>query len=400
MQKGGTWIALHQFRSIQATPATPTVAQTMIMAELPNNRLKKRPQTAPRHLSSLQRYRSAVWVVLGSMLGSNPLEEKSMTNFAMPALNQNEVPDIRDALPLGADDGPPMSDLYRVLKKRGAMKRLGINLMHKHFDLASDEVLVENAHRVDRINHVLFTEMIYRLSFTVILIVIIIGSGCAELNQFDRRAGVEKTMGNTQQSKLADTHSKTPVCDTFLPPLASFKPGLPEYYGVYLSSRNGYVDLKPTVVANRFGLTVGDLGLAVDGFDRPPPLSIKETNPGFFVYEQGVNVSEIQLSPLVCVGSRRAYEFNIKNTNPAFFHNVYRRNYNDIVEINLWQAKGIIQLRVAPVSGKQDMYHLVPVSSLAPGRYALYLPTNLHQYNMIFSASLARQTGAFYFEVR
>jgi hypothetical protein len=86
------------------------------------------------------------------------------------------------------------------------------------------------------------------------------------------------------------------------------------------------------VVANRFGLTVGDLGQAVDGFDHSPSLSIKETNPAFLIYSQGVDVSEIRLSPLICVGSRSAYEFNIQNTDPAFFYNVYRRNYNDIVE--------------------------------------------------------------------
>ena len=204
----------------------------------------------------------------------------------------------------------------------------------------------------------------------------------------------------TATDSKASLESATPVCDTSSTPLATFKPGLPEYYGVYVTSRYGYVELKPMVVANRFGLTVGDLGQAVDGFDRSPSLSIKETNPAFLIYSQGVDVSEIRLSPLICVGNRSAYEFNIQNTDPAFFYNVYRRNYNDIIEINLWQANGMIKLRVAPVSGKQDMYHLVPVSSLAPGRYALYMSTNLHQYNMIFSASLARQTSAFYFEVQ
>jgi hypothetical protein len=69
---------------------------------------------------------------------------------AMPVQSQNELPDIRDALPLGPGDEALMGDLHEVLKKHSALKRFGITLLHKHFDLAPDEVLVENAHRVDR----------------------------------------------------------------------------------------------------------------------------------------------------------------------------------------------------------------------------------------------------------
>lgn len=60
-----------------------------------------------------------------------------MSNSAIPVLSQNELPDIRDALPLGPDDEPLMVDLYQVLKKYSALKRFGITLLHKHFDLAS-----------------------------------------------------------------------------------------------------------------------------------------------------------------------------------------------------------------------------------------------------------------------
>jgi hypothetical protein len=50
---------------------------------------------------------------------------------------------IGDVEPLGEDDRLILDDVKAVLEKHGALHRFGLMLMHSHFPLASDEVLVE-----------------------------------------------------------------------------------------------------------------------------------------------------------------------------------------------------------------------------------------------------------------
>lgn len=54
------------------------------------------------------------------------------------------LPDILEAKPLGADDKPLVEDLISVLRKHNALDRFGITLLHQHFPIGDDEVLVEN----------------------------------------------------------------------------------------------------------------------------------------------------------------------------------------------------------------------------------------------------------------
>lgn len=58
--------------------------------------------------------------------------------------------DIRDVEPLNNNDIPVMQDLYEVLKKHNALERFGVTLLHEHFDITEDEVLIEMTDRNSR----------------------------------------------------------------------------------------------------------------------------------------------------------------------------------------------------------------------------------------------------------
>lgn len=95
----------------------------------------------------------------------------------------------------------------------------------------------------------------------------------------------------------------------------------------------------------------------------------------------------------------KAYEFNILNTNPNFFYNIYRRSYYDEIPVNLWRPRSDVRLRIEPIPSKPDMYRLIPESALTPGRYALYFEKTIHQSDIVFTASPGRQASAFYFKI-
>jgi hypothetical protein len=50
---------------------------------------------------------------------------------------------ISEVEPLSDQDRPLFNDLIAVLKKYDALDRFGITLLHKHFEMAEDEVLLE-----------------------------------------------------------------------------------------------------------------------------------------------------------------------------------------------------------------------------------------------------------------
>jgi hypothetical protein len=53
------------------------------------------------------------------------------------------LPDIDQVIPMGPTDDQLMADLRCVLDQHGALERFGITLLHQHFDLGDDEVLVQ-----------------------------------------------------------------------------------------------------------------------------------------------------------------------------------------------------------------------------------------------------------------
>jgi hypothetical protein len=53
------------------------------------------------------------------------------------------VPHIDDVKPVSSNDEACLGDIRAVLQRHGALQRFGVMLLHEHFDLAPDEVLVE-----------------------------------------------------------------------------------------------------------------------------------------------------------------------------------------------------------------------------------------------------------------
>jgi len=56
----------------------------------------------------------------------------------------NTLPDITEASPLGDNDKPLVNELVSVLRKHNALDRFGLTLLHQHFPISDDEVLVES----------------------------------------------------------------------------------------------------------------------------------------------------------------------------------------------------------------------------------------------------------------
>jgi len=59
--------------------------------------------------------------------------------------NGSDLVDIEEVKPFSEEDKKCFEELRAVLEKHGNLKRFGITLMHKHFILPDDEVLVEES---------------------------------------------------------------------------------------------------------------------------------------------------------------------------------------------------------------------------------------------------------------
>jgi hypothetical protein len=60
------------------------------------------------------------------------------------------LPSIDEMPPLSESDQVVVDEIRQVLIKHGALNRFGINLLHSHFELRGDEVLVEHVDRTAR----------------------------------------------------------------------------------------------------------------------------------------------------------------------------------------------------------------------------------------------------------
>lgn len=64
--------------------------------------------------------------------------------------NGPEILDIDEVIKYSEEDRPLFDELYNVLEKYGATQRFGVTLLHTHFDLKKDEVLMESTNKVTR----------------------------------------------------------------------------------------------------------------------------------------------------------------------------------------------------------------------------------------------------------
>lgn len=61
------------------------------------------------------------------------------------------LPDIDDVQPLSDKDQQCLLDIKNVLAKHGALSRFGLVLLHQHFRLEDDEVLMETCDKANRV---------------------------------------------------------------------------------------------------------------------------------------------------------------------------------------------------------------------------------------------------------
>ena len=66
-----------------------------------------------------------------------------MTPMVLQSMRWSEVPEVEDLRPMGERDAAVLADLHEVLRKHGCVDRFGIFLIHKHFEVAPDEIVVE-----------------------------------------------------------------------------------------------------------------------------------------------------------------------------------------------------------------------------------------------------------------
>lgn len=55
----------------------------------------------------------------------------------------SKLKDLHDVDPIGPDDLECMTEIRSVLLKHGKLDRFALHLIHKHFDIADDEILIE-----------------------------------------------------------------------------------------------------------------------------------------------------------------------------------------------------------------------------------------------------------------
>ena len=67
----------------------------------------------------------------------------------------NHLSDINDVKPLDNNDRNCLAAVSDVIAKFGCLDRFGVNLLHRHFEMSDDEILVE---QVDEAGRKLVTE--------------------------------------------------------------------------------------------------------------------------------------------------------------------------------------------------------------------------------------------------
>ena len=72
------------------------------------------------------------------------------SRVVLQPMQWSHLDDIHAVAPLSDADAPLMKDLRNVLLKHGALNRFGITLLHKHFDMADGERLLESTDILSR----------------------------------------------------------------------------------------------------------------------------------------------------------------------------------------------------------------------------------------------------------
>lgn len=66
-----------------------------------------------------------------------------MDDLVVQPMQWSQLPDISDMAPLSKSERECLREIRDLLKRHGKLDRLAVHVMHRHFDLADDEVLLE-----------------------------------------------------------------------------------------------------------------------------------------------------------------------------------------------------------------------------------------------------------------
>jgi hypothetical protein len=66
-----------------------------------------------------------------------------MTTVSLETVQWASLPDIDGVEPVNDDDSAVLDEIRQVLLRHGKTSRFGICLLHRHFDVANDEVAIE-----------------------------------------------------------------------------------------------------------------------------------------------------------------------------------------------------------------------------------------------------------------
>jgi len=72
------------------------------------------------------------------------MEEDAVTAMTLEAIQWSTLPHIDDVPPITDMDHAVLQEIRSVLERHGSLDRFGVCLLHRHFDLADDEYLMEH----------------------------------------------------------------------------------------------------------------------------------------------------------------------------------------------------------------------------------------------------------------
>jgi hypothetical protein len=70
--------------------------------------------------------------------------EKKMPTLSVAPVQWSQLRNMDDIKPLNDEDVDCLAELREVLRRHGKMDRLGVALLHSHFELSADEILLES----------------------------------------------------------------------------------------------------------------------------------------------------------------------------------------------------------------------------------------------------------------
>lgn len=71
-------------------------------------------------------------------------------SLAISSMQMSELNHFEDVQPIGDSDAECLEEIRQVLEKHGALSRFGINLLHTHFHIEDDEVMMETTDMAKR----------------------------------------------------------------------------------------------------------------------------------------------------------------------------------------------------------------------------------------------------------